>query len=182
MPAHAIARNWWALALRGLVAVLFGIGAFVWPALTLAALIILFGAYALVDGIFALIGGIRARSWFFIIEGIVSIIAGILAFLWPGVTALVLLAFIAGWAIVTGIIEIVAAIQLRRVITNEWLLIIGGALSILFGIFLLARPGEGALAVIWAIGGYAIIFGIILIALAFRLRALGDRSGDTVPV
>jgi uncharacterized membrane protein HdeD (DUF308 family) len=177
MLSQTVTQNWWALALRGLVAVLFGIAALIWPALTLATLIILFAAYALVDGLFALIGGVQARSWFFVIEGIVSIIVGVLAFIWPGITALLLLAFIAAWAIITGIIEIVGAIQLRRIIANEWLLILGGVLSILFGIFLLARPGAGALAVIWAIGAYALVFGITLIALAFRLRGHGQRLG-----
>ncbi len=172
MLPHDVARNWWTLALRGLFAVLFGIAAFVWPALTLAALVILFGAYALVDGLFALIGGIQTRSWFFIIEGI----AGILIFIWPGITALLLLTFIAGWAIITGIIEIIGAIRLRQVIANEWLLILGGVLSVLFGIILIAQPGAGALAVIWVIGAYALIFGITLIALAFRLRGHGERT------
>lgn len=176
MLPHDVARNWWTLALRGLFAVLFGIAAFVWPALTLAALVILFGAYALVDGLFALIGGIQTRSWFFIIEGIVGIIAGILIFIWPGITALLLLTFIAGWAIITGIIEIIGAIRLRQVIANEWLLILGGVLSVLFDIILIAQPGAGALAVIWVIGAYALIFGITLIALAFRLRGHGERT------
>ena len=177
MLSQHVARNWWALALRGLFAALFGIAAFIWPGLTLTALIVLFAAYALVDGLFALIGGAQTRSWFFILEGIVGIVAGVLAFIWPGVTALVLLAFIAGWAILTGIIEIVAAIQLRRAIANEWLLILGGILSIAFGIFLIVRPGEGALAVVWAIGVYALLFGMVLIALAFRLRGHGQRLG-----
>ena len=180
MLLETAARNWWTLALRGLFAVLFGIAAFVWPTLTIASLIIIFGAYAIVDGIVALIGGIGGRNWFFVLEGVVSVVAGVLAFIWPEVTALVLLTFIAAWAIITGIIEIVTAIQLRRVIANEWLLILGGVLSIVFGLFLFARPGEGALAVIWAIGGYALIFGIILIALAFRLRGHAQRLDGRV--
>jgi len=170
-----LARNWWALALRGLLAVVFGLLAFALPGLTLAALVILFGAYALVDGIFALVAAVRAaeaheRWWLFVLEGIAGIAAGLITFAWPGITALVLLYLIAWWAIITGIFEIAAAIRLRKEITGEFWLALGGAASVIFGLILLFRPGVGALAVIWLIGTYALVFGLLLVMLGFRLR------------
>jgi uncharacterized membrane protein HdeD (DUF308 family) len=106
-----------------------------------------------------------------ILAGVAGIITGVLTFLWPGLTALVLLYFIAGWAIVTGIFEVAAAIRLRKEIEGEWLLIIGGIASVLFGVLLVINPGAGALASVWIIGSYALIFGILMIVLAFRLRS-----------
>ncbi len=172
---EVLARNWWALALRGLFAVLFGLLAFAWPGVTLAALVILFGAYALVDGIFALIAAVRAaeaheRWWLFVIEGLAGIAAGLLTFMWPGITALVLLYLIAWWAVITGVLEIAAAIRLRKEISGEWALVLGGVASVIFGFLLLLRPGVGALAVVWLIGIYALLFGALLLTLAFRLR------------
>ncbi len=172
-----LARNWWLFALRGLFAIIFGILAFVWPGATIAALIILFSAYALVDGVFSVIAGIaaygeRERWWAVLLEGIASIIIGLITFFWPEVTALILLYLIAAWAIVTGVLEIVAAIQLRRVITGEWLMVLSGILSLVFGILLFFFPGAGALGMLWVIASYAIIFGVMLIILAFRLRGL----------
>jgi uncharacterized membrane protein HdeD (DUF308 family) len=175
-----LARHWWVVGLRGLAAVVFGILAIIWPGMTLAVLILLFGAYALVDGvldIFAAFRGGASHRILLLIEGIVGILAGLAAFFWPALTALVLLYIIAFWAIVTGVLEIISAIRLRRVINNEWGLIIGGVLSVLFGIVLLAAPGTGALAVVFVIGVYAIIFGIALLALAWRLR--GHSHGAT---
>jgi uncharacterized membrane protein HdeD (DUF308 family) len=171
---HLLARRWWALALRGLVAVLFGLLTFFIPGITLISLVLLFGFYALLDGIFDIVSAIRAPShhWPLIVEGIVGIMVGILTFLWPGITAMVLLYLIAFWAIFTGVLEIVAGIRLRAVIANELLLILMGVLSILFGLFILIFPGAGALAIIFWIGAYAVVFGIIHIALAFRLRSL----------
>jgi uncharacterized membrane protein HdeD (DUF308 family) len=181
----ALARNWWVVALRGALAVLFGILALIWPAITIGALVLLFGAYALVDGVFALgtalFGGHRAegRRPALILEGIVGIAAGIVTFVWPHVTTLALLWVIAAWALVTGVLEIVTAIRLRRELHGEWLLVLSGALSVVFGIVLLVRPGAGALALIWVIGAYAIIFGLMLLVLAFRLRrsASGRAAG-----
>jgi uncharacterized membrane protein HdeD (DUF308 family) len=176
-----LSRYWWVLALRGALAVIFGICALVWPSLTLTVLVLLFGAYALVDGIFAVIASIRAVGrttnwWVLLSEGILGIVLGVLTLVWPGITALVLLVFIAVWAVLTGIMEIAAAIQLRQEIQGEWLLALGGALSILWGIILFVRPGAGALAIAWLIGVFAILFGIALIALAFRVRGLGERA------
>jgi uncharacterized membrane protein HdeD (DUF308 family) len=171
-----LARYWWAVALRGLLAVLFGLAAFFWPGITLVTLVFLFGAYALVDGVFALVSAFRADDrWPLLFEGVVGIAAGVVAFVWPGITALALLYLIAAWAIITGILEIVAAVRLRKVIENEWLLALGGVASIILGVILVVAPGAGALGLVWAIGAYAILFGIALIALGFRLRGLKDR-------
>jgi uncharacterized membrane protein HdeD (DUF308 family) len=172
--------NWWALALRGLAAILFGILAFLWPGITLTALVFLFGAYALVDGAFAIVAGIRTtkenkRWWLLLVEGVLSVFAGVLAFVVPAITGFFLLLLIASWAIVTGAFEIAAAIQMRKEITGEWILALSGAASILFGLALLVYPAVGALAVIWIIGAYAIVFGVLLVVLGFKLRGL-ERS------
>jgi uncharacterized membrane protein HdeD (DUF308 family) len=169
---HTLAANWWALALRGLVAVLFGLVTFFIPGMTLAILVLLFGAYALVDGIFNVVAFFRVAShhWAWLVEGVIGIIAGLVTFAWPAITAIVLLYVIAFWAIFTGIFEIIAGIRLRKVITNEWLLIVMGAVSLLFGLFILFAPAAGALAIVLWIGAYALVFGIFLLALAFRLR------------
>ncbi len=169
---HTLARHWWALALRGLVAVLFGLLTFMLPGITLVTLVLLFGVYALVDGIFNVIAFLRLAShhWALLIEGLIGIIAGILTFAWPAMTAVVLLYLIAFWAIFTGVFEIVAGIRLRKALTNEWLLIVMGAVSLLFGVTILFAPGAGALAIVLWIGAYALVFGIVLLALAFRLR------------
>jgi uncharacterized membrane protein HdeD (DUF308 family) len=185
-----LARHWWVIGLRGVLAIVFGILAFAWPGLTLSVLVVLFGAYAFVDGILDIVVALRgdaSHRLMLLIEGIVGVLAGLGAFFWPGLTALVLLYIIAFWAIVTGVLEIVEAVRLRRVINNEWALIIGGVLSVLFGIVLLAAPGAGALAVVFIIGVYAVIFGIALLGLAWRLRehnrgGAGARPyGGTIP-
>lgn len=172
---HGLAKNWWALLLRGLASILFGVLAFAWPGITIISLIILYGAYALVDGAFALYaavmgGGGAAPRWWMAIVGIAGIIAGLVAFAWPGLTALTLLFLIGAWAIVSGIFEIVGAVRLRKEIDNEWMLILHGIVTVLFGILLMTAPGAGALAMIWVIGAYAIAAGVILCALAFRLK------------
>jgi uncharacterized membrane protein HdeD (DUF308 family) len=174
-----LTRHWWAVALRGALAVAFGVVAWIWPDITLHALVLLFGFYALVDGLLALaallLGGslVRERRGWLIVEGIAGIAAGVIAFVWPGITALVLLYLIAVWAIATGILEIAVAVWLRRELRGEWLLALGGVVSVVFGVFLIVRPGEGAIAVIWAIGVFAIVFGVALIGLGLRLRRIG---------
>lgn len=169
-----LAKNWWMLLLRGICAILFGILAFVWPAMTLVTLILLYGAFAFVDGIFALIaaitGGAAAPRWWLAIVGLLGIAAGLATWFWPGLTALVLLYFIAAWSIATGVMQIVGAIQLRKEIDNEWLLIAAGVISVLFGGLLFARPGAGAIAVLFIIGVYALLYGLLLVFLALRLR------------
>lgn len=171
----ALARNWWALALRGVLAIVFGIIAVLLPGAALFALVILFGAYSLVDGIFAIVASLRAAQvherWLpLMLMGIAGVLAGLITWFYPGITAIVLLYLIAVWAIVTGVFEIVAAFQLRRHIQGELLWLLAGLISIVFGLFILARPGAGALSVIWVIAVYAIAFGIMLLGLAFRLR------------
>src|ERR1700730_13001508 len=170
---HLLARHWWALALRGVFAVLFGLLTFLIPGITLLTLVLLFGAYAILDGIFDIVSAVRApgRHWPLVLEGVVGIIIGILTFLWPGITTMVLLYLIAFWAIFTGVLEIVAGIRLREVIANERFLILMGVLSVLFGFLILIFPGAGALAIVFLIWAYAVVFGIILIILAFRLRS-----------
>jgi uncharacterized membrane protein HdeD (DUF308 family) len=180
---NRLSRNWWAIALRGVVAIAFGVLAFLWPGLTLYALVILFGAFAIVDGVLALVGAFRRREgrrpdFFLIIGGLAGIAAGIIAFVLPGLSALALLYVIAAWAIVTGIAEVVAAYQLREEIRGEWLLALSGAVSFVFGLFIALFPGPGALAVVWLIAAYAIVSGVILLALAFRLRARLTASDD----
>jgi uncharacterized membrane protein HdeD (DUF308 family) len=178
--------SWWALVLRGIAAILFGVLAFVWPHITLTALIFLFGAYALVDGVFSIIAGIKThaenkRWWLLLITGVLSIAAGIYAFIVPAITALILLILIASWAIVTGAFKIAAAIQLRKHITGEWLLALSGIISILFGAALLYNPVAGALAVVWLIGIYAVVDGILLLALGIKLRGLERSLPHMVP-
>ncbi len=173
---YAMSRNWWAWALRGVVAILFGIATFIWPSISLAVLVALFGAYALVDGIFATIAALShtevPRWWVLLVEGLVGIGAGVVAFLYPSITALALLMLIAAWAIVTGILEVVAAIQLRKEIEGEWMLALSGVLSVVFGVLLVLQPTAGALAVLWLIGAYAILFGVSELVLAIRLHGI----------
>jgi len=168
-----LARRWWALALRGVIAVLFGLLTFFIPGITLISLVLLFGFYAILDGIFDIVSAMKApgHHWPLLVEGIVGIVAGLVTFMWPAITAMVLVYLIAFWAILTGLLEIVAGIRLREVIANEMLLILMGVISTLFGILIIIFPGAGALAIIIWIGTYALVFGIILIALAFRLRS-----------
>lgn len=177
----ALAKNWWALALRGVAAVLFGLLTFLLPGITLVTLVFLFGAYALVDGFFNVAAFFRVAShhWALLIEGVIGVIAGVLTFTWPTITAIALLYLISFWAIFTGVFEIVAAIRLRKVIANEWLLLLMGTLSALFGLLILLAPGAGALAMVLWIGVYAVMFGIVTLALAFRLR--GHRRLTAVP-
>jgi uncharacterized membrane protein HdeD (DUF308 family) len=183
MLINTLARNWWAIGLRGLVAILFGIVAWVWPGMTLAILVTLFGIYAIVDGILAITAALsragRNQWGWLLFEGVLGILAGIIAFVWPGITALVLLYLIAAYALVIGIMEIVAAIELRNQITNEWFLALSGALSILFSILLVVWPESGLLSLIWLIGIYALIYGVSMLSLAYRLYRFHHRAGQT---
>jgi len=170
---HILAGNWWAIALRGLMAVLFGALALFLPGLTLVTLVLLFGAYALMDGIFNVLASFRSASehWAFLIEGLIGMAAGVLTFAWPAITAIALLYLIAFWAILTGVLEIAAGIRLRKSIRNEWALLLMGVFSLLFGLVIVFAPGAGALAIVLWIGTYALVFGVFLLVLAFRLRA-----------
>ena len=180
-----LSRHWWAVALRGVAAILFGVLALVWPGMTVFALVIVFGAYALVDGAFTVAaafgdrdgGRTRGdRAWLFA-RGIAGILAGIIAAVWPGITALALLWIIAFWAMVTGVLEIVAAFQLRKEMRHEWLLALSGALSVLFGVLLVVWPAAGVLTLITLIGVAAIAFGVTLLTLGLRLRRVGRPPG-----
>jgi uncharacterized membrane protein HdeD (DUF308 family) len=178
---EAMKKGWWLLVLRGVCAVLFGVLTFVWPGITLVTLVLLFGAYALVNGIFTLGVGLRADrgapgKGTLVLLGLLGVAAGILTFFYPGVTALSLLVLIAWWAIVTGIFEIAAALKLRKVMSNEWLLILSGVLSVVFGVLLIAMPSAGALSILWLIGAYAILFGILLLALAFKVKGFASQA------
>jgi uncharacterized membrane protein HdeD (DUF308 family) len=171
---HALAKNWWMLLLRGIAAIIFGGLALAWPGMTLVTLILFYGAYVLVDGVLAIVaaiaGGTLAPRWWLAVVGLLGIAAGLLTFMMPGLTALVLLYFIAGWAIATGVFQIIGAIKLRHEIDNEWLLILGGIVSVLFGGAMFAAPGAGALALVTVIGIYAVIIGALLVALSLRLK------------
>jgi uncharacterized membrane protein HdeD (DUF308 family) len=171
---RALANNWWLLLLRGLAAILFGVLALGWPGLTLITLVLLYGAYVLTDGVVAIIAAVMGDApggrWWLAIAGIVGIAVGAFIFMLPGMTAFFLLLTIAGWAIATGLLQIIGAIRLRKEIDNEWLLILNGAISVLFGLAIVTNPGGGALAIVWVIGTYAIIAGVLYIGLAFRLK------------
>ncbi len=179
----SLQRNWWLVALRGVLAIIFGVLAFIWPGETVAVLVLFFGAYVLVDGVFALGSAIMGNTggtprWYLILEGAAGVIFGVLTFLWPDVTELALLYLIAAWGLVTGVFEILAAIEMRQVIKNEWLLVLSGIASILFGLLLVIFPGAGILSLIWLLASYAIVFGIVLVVLAFRLRGMMAAQQD----
>jgi uncharacterized membrane protein HdeD (DUF308 family) len=169
-----VSGNWVALAVRGVAAGVFGLAALIWPSLTLAVLIVLYGAYAVVDGVFAIVAGLRAGSgtskWLLLAEGALGILAGLIAVFWPGVTAVVLLYIFAFWAIFGGLLRIVGAVLLRREIENEWTMALSGAVWVLLGIVLFVLPGAGLLSLAWLIGIFALGVGITLVALAFRVR------------
>ncbi|HVI03628.1 MAG TPA: HdeD family acid-resistance protein [Enhygromyxa sp.] len=176
-----IANRWWAVLIRGLAAILFGVLAFAAPGTTLLAIATVFGIYAIVDGALDLAFAYRraheGRRWgWLVFEGLVGIGAGIVALAWTELTAMALLTVIAVWAIITGVAEIAAAFRLRRHIQGEWMLATGGVLSIIFGVLLLLFPGAGVLVLLSLIGAYALVFGVLLVALAFRLRAWRGTS------
>jgi uncharacterized membrane protein HdeD (DUF308 family) len=176
--ANVLSRHWWVLLLRGLVAIVFGIMTWTQPGISLAALILLFGVYTLADGVLGVWTGITGRGqhrWMLLLWGILGIGVGLLTFVVPGITALLLLLYIAAWAIATGLLEVVLAIRLRKEIKGEFFLVLGGLVSIGFGLFVAARPGVGALAVLKLIAVYAIAFGVILTALAFKVKGLAAR-------
>jgi uncharacterized membrane protein HdeD (DUF308 family) len=171
---HALAKRWWLILLRGVVAILFGILAFAWPGLTLLTLVLLYGAFALADGVIALATAVTGRgsapTWWLVLVGIFGIAAGIVSFMFPGMTALILILLIGAWAIAHGIVEIAAAIQLRKEISNDWLLVLAGVLSVAFGFLVIAVPAAGALGLVWAIGAYSILFGVLLIGFSLQIR------------
>jgi uncharacterized membrane protein HdeD (DUF308 family) len=184
-----IARNWWSLVIRGLVGILFGIITFAWPGITFAALVIVFGAYSLLDGVFSLVGAVKAaqaheRWGALVFLGVTGIGAGVVTVLWPAITAFVLVCLIAAWAIVTGVFEIAAAVQLRRYIEGEWLLALAGIASLVFGILIMIAPLAGALVIAVWVGAYALVSGVVLVTLGIKLRSWGRRqpTGHSVPL
>lgn len=173
---QVLARNWWALLIRGIAAVIFGILVFMWPPGAWVAIGYLFGAYALIDGVFAIVAAVRAaqtheRWWPFVLEGIVGLAIAAIAIYDVLILIAAIFITIAAWAFVTGVLEIVAAIQLRKHISNEWLLIVAGVCSILFSVLMIWHPFVAALAISYIVAAYAIVFGVIMIALSFRLKA-----------
>jgi uncharacterized membrane protein HdeD (DUF308 family) len=178
--ATILSKNWWVLLLRGIAAIAFGVMAWLQPGISLAALVMLFGAYTLVDGVLGVWAAIVGRKeheqwWVLLLWGLLSIGVGIMTFQAPEITALVLLLYIAAWAIATGVLQIVAAIRLRKEIEGEWLLVLSGLASVAFGVFIMARPAAGAISMLWLIGSYAIVFGVLLVLLGFRVRAFGAK-------
>lgn len=176
MLLHTMSRNWWSIVLRGVCAILFGLLAWFWPGVTLNVLVLLWAGYTFADGVLALAGAFSGASttpwWALLIIGLVSLFAAAFAILFPGLTAVGLLYLIGFWAIVTGVLEMVTAIQLRREIEGEIWLGLAGFASILFGALLIMRPGVGALAVMWMIGTYAVALGVLLVAHGLHVRSL----------
>ena len=182
---RSIASNWWMLALRGVLSIAFGIAVFFWPDLAWLVIVALFAGYAILDGAFALssavVGHKHGRQWWaLVLEGVVGLGAGFLTLLWPDVTELIFLYLIGFWAITTGFLEIAVAVRLRKDIEGEWVLGLAGVLSILFGLTILFIPAAGALAVAWLIATYALVFGALMLALAFRLRSRHRGSATGV--
>lgn len=172
---NTLVRNWWALLVRGLLAIAFGLLAWAWPVKTAFIIVLLFGGYAFADGIFALVSAFRARRregrwWPVALEGVLGIAAGLVAFLRPGLAALGLVIVIAAWALSTGVMELIAAVRLRKHIKGEWLLALSGVLSIALGVVLLINPAAGILAMTWVIAAYAIAYGAVMIGLSIRLK------------
>ena len=185
VDVDTLVRNWWVVLLRGVAGIIFGLATFFAPGISLVALVLVFGAYAFADGILAIISAIRRRGesdrwWVLLLEGLAGVAAGVITLFWPGITALALLYVIAAWALVTGGLEIAAAIRLRKVITGEWLLVLAGIASIALGILLVLFPGPGALALVFWIGAYALVSGVLFIVLAFRLRSWGKSRSPQV--
>jgi len=181
-----LAMSWWSLVLRGIVAIAFGVFAFLLPGIALAALILLFGAYALIDGVFAIMSGIRphgahGRDWLLVIGGVAGVAVGVFAFLQPDLTAVALVYLIGVWAILTGAFEIAAALRLRATLKHTWLLAAEGVVSVVFGVLVVVSPGDGAVALIWLIAAFAIVSGLMLIFFGVRLRSLAESGGQLPP-
>ena len=183
--AGILRRTWWLLLLRGLMAIAFGVLSWVQPGISLAALVMLFGVYALIDGVAGVWASLAGRKddghwWVLLLWGVVGVGVGTLTLSAPGLTALALLFYIALWAVATGVLQIVAAVRLRKEIEGEWMLGLGGLASVAFGVVLMARPMAGAVALLWIIATYAIFFGLLLVVLAFKARRFGRAAGRPV--
>lgn len=178
-------QSWLPLVVQGAAALIFGILAWVWPDRTLQGLIVLFGAYALIDGLISLVAIVGTAAlgvawWPLLLRGLVGIALGLMTFAWPGVTALILVYIIAAWAVAVGVFQLLIGILIgllfKQRLTGTWLLIVGGIVSIILGFWLVAAPGDGAVALAWLIGTFALAYGLILLAAGFRLRALLQRA------
>jgi uncharacterized membrane protein HdeD (DUF308 family) len=183
MLSKLLSTYWWVLLVRGVLAILFGIAAYAWPGMTLATLVSLFGAFALVDGIFNVLHAFSGRKedehwWVLLLEGLLGIAFGIITFQAPEITATVLILYIAFWAMATGVLRIVLAVRLRKEIEGEWWLALAGLAGIVFGVLMLARPGAGALAVLWLVATWAIVGGVFLVILSFKVKPLGGRLDE----
>lgn len=168
-------RSWWVLLLRGVAAIVFGVLTWMQPVASAAALVLIFGAYVFVDGLLGVYSAFKSRNesrhwWVLLLWGLTGIVFGVLTVINPAITALVLTIYIGVWALITGVVEIVAALRLRKEIEGEWLLILGGLISVVFGIFLLVQPGAGMMALLWVIATYAVIFGVLMVILAFKVK------------
>jgi uncharacterized membrane protein HdeD (DUF308 family) len=180
-----LSKNWWIFLIRGAAAILFGIAVFIFPGAALAAIVALVAAYLLVDGVFTVIYAVQHRSqsrwWVVLLEGFISIIGGIAAIVYPTITPFVLLYIVAFWALLTGLMEIIFAIEMRKQIENEWWIILSGVLSIIFGVLLILFPGDGIVTLLWLVGAYAIIFGIFMVIFAFRVKGMAPGTGERAP-
>lgn len=174
---------WWMMLIRGIIAVIFGVIALVWPGITVVALVFLFGIYSIVDGIITLVRAIRdraqLRSWgWFVFTGVISVAAGVVALVWPGITALVLLYIIAFYAIIFGILGVVGSFKLKGFPGSGWgWLLAASVLAVIFGIVLLIFPGEGIIGLTWLLGWYAIFFGVLVLVAAFQVRSRAKEAG-----
>lgn len=175
-----LAKYWWLMVLRGVLAIIFAIMAFAWPGITLSFLVVFLGVYFLIDGIFSLIHGFRIRKtdthwWALVLEGLLGIVAGIVCLSMPGITVIFLVGLVALWSVVTGLLEIILAIRLRKEIQHEWILIIAGVFSVIFGILLFVQPLAGVIVISWWLGLYALFFGIFMITIGARLKKFAER-------
>jgi uncharacterized membrane protein HdeD (DUF308 family) len=186
MMNELLSKSWWMLALRGAVALLFGVLALVWPSVTLLWLVALFSAFAIVGGMVSIIGAVKNRKsdeewWLILVLGIVSVTAGVIAIFHPALTMLVLVLVIGANALISGVLDIVVAVRLRKILRREWMLMLAGLVSILFGMLVFVFPQAGAVALVAMISFYAIVTGVLLLALAFYMRRRGrpaEASGD----
>lgn len=179
--AHSfLSHAWWVLLLRGLLSIGFGVLVFALPKHTLLGLVFFYAAYVVVDGLFSIVGAFRSgasgRVMLFV-SGVISLVAGLAAMAWPGLTAVVFVWILAFWSVFRGLAEIFMAIRLRKEITNEWALILAGLISVLFGVALFSSPLFGVMVIMWMIGAWAVLFGVLFVFLAFKVRALRRRAG-----
>jgi uncharacterized membrane protein HdeD (DUF308 family) len=170
-----MSAHWWVVLLRGILAILFGILAYTWPGLTALVLVTIWGVYALIDGVFGVIAGIRGKWTSMVVLGLLGIAAGVVALLWPGLTAVSLLWVLAIWVIVAGSMQIAAAVRLRKEVQGEWLWVLSGILMVGLGLVFFFFPGAGILSVTWLLASMAIVWGILLVMLAFKLKGLKGR-------